>query len=161
MALNAYLKLRSAVQGDILGSVTRAGHEGKIEVVAVSHALRSPRDGATGQPSGKRQHEPLRITKEIDRATPPLYNALARNEVISEALLEFFRPGAGGQEEQHYKIEFWNAYVSAIDFTMPNNRDPELTPRESYEVVSFVYQKIQWTWTDGSMIAQDDWQAPN
>jgi type VI secretion system secreted protein Hcp len=76
-------------------------------------------------------------------------------------VLEFFRPGTSGQEEQHYKIEFWNAFVSAIDFTMPNNRQPDLESRESFEIVAFVYQKIQWTWTDGSIVAQDDWYSPN
>ena len=160
VALNAYLKLRGTVQGDILGSVTRAGHEGKIEVIAVSHALKSPRDVATGQASGKREHQALRVTKEIDRATPRLYSALVRNESLSEGVLEFFRPGSGGQDDQYYKIEFWNAFVSGIDFTMPNNQDPSLVERESFEVVSFVYQRILWTWTDGTIVAQDDWLAP-
>lgn len=64
-------------------------------------------------------------------------------------MLEFFRPGASGQEEQHYKLELWNVLVSAIDFAMPNNRQPDLESRESYEIVAFIYQKIRWTWMDG------------
>jgi len=26
--------------------------------------------------------------------------------------------------------------------------------------VSFVYQKIIWTWTDGGITAEDDWESP-
>jgi len=157
VALSAYLKLRSTVQGDILGSVTRAGREGKIEIIAVNHGLTSQRDLGTGQARGKREHKPIQVTKEVDRSTPRLYQALTRNELISEAVLEFYRPGQSAQEEQYYKVEFWNVLVSAIDFTMPNNREPDLESRESYEVVAFVYQKIRWTWTDGSVVAEDDW----
>lgn len=50
-------------------------------------------------------------------------------------------------------------FVSAIDFTMPNNRQPDLESRESFEVVSLVYQKIRWTWMDGSILAEDVWDA--
>ncbi len=37
MALNAYLKLTGQKQGDIKGSVTQKGREGKIMVIAASH----------------------------------------------------------------------------------------------------------------------------
>jgi type VI secretion system secreted protein Hcp len=28
------------------------------------------------------------------------------------------------------------------------------------ETISFTYQKIEWTWVDGGITAQDDWEAP-
>jgi type VI secretion system secreted protein Hcp len=28
------------------------------------------------------------------------------------------------------------------------------------ETWSFTYQKITWTWLDGGITAQDDWEAP-
>jgi hypothetical protein len=33
----------------------------------------SPRDSASGLPTGKRQHKPLTITKELDRSSPLLF----------------------------------------------------------------------------------------
>jgi type VI secretion system secreted protein Hcp len=29
-----------------------------------------------------------------------------------------------------------------------------------YEEVAFTYQKIEWTWNDGGIMAMDDWEAP-
>lgn len=76
MALNAYLKLKGQKQGDVKGSVTQKGRENKIMVIAVSHEVVSPRDMASGLPSGKRQHKPFLVTKELDKSSPLLYKAL-------------------------------------------------------------------------------------
>ncbi len=156
MALNAYLKLRGQRQGDILGSVTQAGQAGKIMVFAVEHGVSAPRDPASGLPTGKRAHAPIKLTKEIDRSTPKLYDALVNNESLLEWELQFWRPGAG-QEEQHYTVRLSNGAIAAIDFRMPDNKDPNLTNLESYEVVSFVYQRIRWEWTDGAVTFEDAW----
>ena len=84
MALNAYLRLKGAKQGVIQGSSTQRGQEGKIVVVASNHEIIVPRDAATGLATGKRQHAPIIITKEIDKASPLLYTALVTNEQITE-----------------------------------------------------------------------------
>ena len=72
MALNAYLSLKGQKQGQIKGSVTQKGREGKIMVIAYSHEIVSPRDTASELPTGKRMHKPLVITKELDKSTPLL-----------------------------------------------------------------------------------------
>ena len=70
MALNAYLKLTGQKQSDIKGSVTQKGREGKIMVIAASHEIISSRDAASELATGKRQHKPFTITKELDKSTP-------------------------------------------------------------------------------------------
>src|ERR1044072_110634 len=95
MALNAYLTLKGAKQGDIKGSVTQKGREGKIAVIAVSHEIVSPRDSASGLPTGKRQHKPPVVTKELDKASPPRHPGLASNESLTSVRLDFFSPKAG------------------------------------------------------------------
>ena len=70
MALNAHLKLVGQKQGQIKGSVTQKGREDSILVHAYSHEILFPHDLATGQSSGKRQHKPLVIVKDVDRSTP-------------------------------------------------------------------------------------------
>src|ERR1043165_4020450 len=94
MALNAYLTLKGQKQGNINGSVTQKGHENQIMVIAVSHEVVSPRDAASGLPTGKRQHKPLVITKEIDKATPLLYKALVTNETLTSFVLNFYQPSS-------------------------------------------------------------------
>jgi len=169
MALQAFLKLKGVTQGDIYGSITQKGRENSIGVIEVRHSIMSPRDPATGLPSGKRQHKPFVITKELDKSTPLLYNALVNNECISEWELKFYTPGTAasknvGKEQNHYTVKLINATVASIDFFMDNTRrPPDGKDVPEYEKVAFTYQKIVWSYDDGdgARQADDDWETPN
>ncbi|KYF50822.1 Hcp family type VI secretion system effector [Sorangium sp. So ce854] len=168
MALQAHLTLKGVTQGPIDGSVTQKGREKSIAIIAVQHQIVSPRDPATGMPSGKRQHKPFVITKELDKATPLLYNALVNNESISEWTLKFYTPGTQaakniGKEQNHYTVKLTNATVASIDFYMENTRRPDGREIPEYEKIAFTYQKIEWSYDDGdgARQADDDWEAPN
>jgi type VI secretion system secreted protein Hcp len=159
MALNAYLRMKGQRTGDFKGSVTQKGREGRIMVIAASHELASPRDPASGMATGKRQHKPFSITKEVDRSSPLLYSALVTNENIAEWELQFWRPAQTGAETQYFTIALTDANVVSMDLVMPNNKHPDLQRLETYEEVTFSYQRIQWTWMDGGITATDDWTA--
>lgn len=159
MALNAYLRLKGQKQGDIKGSVTQKGREGKIMVIASNHSIVSPRDAASGLPTGKRMHKPFVITKEVDKSTPLLYNALVNNENIVEWELQFWQPSTTGAEVQHYTVKLANASIASIEFHMPNNKDAQLMKFVEYEEVAFTYQKIEWIWVNGGITAMDSWEA--
>src|SRR4029079_5473759 len=122
MALNAYLRLKGQKQGDIKGSVIQKTREDTIMVIAVSPSIISPRDAASGLPTGKRMHKPFVITKELDKASPLLYNVLVNNENIPEFELQFWRPSASGAEQQHYTIKLTDANIASITFRMANNK---------------------------------------
>ena len=165
MALNAYLKLKGQKQGEIKGSVTQKGRENKIMVIAVSHEIVSPRDPASGLPTGKRMHKPFVITKELDKSSPLLYNMLVNNENIPEWELQHWTPqlkaaSGSGVEVQHYTVKLVNANIANIAFRALNNKNPELMKYAEYEEISFTYQKIIWTWMDGGITAEDDWESP-
>lgn len=165
MALNAYLRMKGQKQGEIKGSITQKGREGTMMVIAYSHEIVSPRDPASGLPTGKRMHKPLMIMKELDKATPLLYNILCHNENIPTWKLQFWTPqikamSGAGAEVQHYTIELENANIASIEQHMLNNKDPLLTKYVEYEKIFFTYQKITWTWMDGGITAIDDWEAP-
>jgi type VI secretion system secreted protein Hcp len=158
VALNAYLRLVGQKSGKIQGSVTMKGREGTIAVIAASHELVSPRDAATGLPTGKRQHAPLTITKELDRSTPVLRTALVGNETLSAFELQFFTIDPKTRAEtQYFTIKLTDASISAIDMTMPNNKHADLAALETFEDVAFTYRKIEWDWVDPSLAAMDDW----
>ncbi len=160
MALNAYLKLTGQKSGQVKGAVTQKGREDSIMVIAVEHEVISPRDAASGLPTGKRQHKPLFITKEVDKSSPVLYNILVNNENITEWTLQFWQPSSAGREQQHYTIKLTNANIAGIRFVMLNNKYPENMQHKECEHISFTYQKIEWTWTDGGITAEDDWESP-
>ena len=157
MALNAYMRITSDTQGEIKGSVTQAGREDSMMVIGFSHEVESPRDASSGLPTGKRQHKPLTITKEIDKATPLLMKALTNNENLSEVTIQFWEPSRSGKETQFYTIELRNASICEIRQEMLNNKYPENMQHKEREHVSFVYQKITWTYMDGGITASDDW----
>ncbi len=52
-----------------------------------TRAVTSPRDAASGLPTGKRQHKPFVITKELDKASPLLAKAAAGGTLIPRATL--------------------------------------------------------------------------
>ena len=160
MALNAYLSLKGQKQGDIKGSVTQKGREGKIQVIAVSHDIVSPRDAASGLPTGKRMHKPFVITKELDKSSPLLYNVLVNNEQVTNWELQHWTPSATGAEKQHYTVKLTNATIASIAFRMANNKHPDLMKYTENEEISFTYQKIEWVWVKGGITAMDDWESP-
>ncbi|QGY44013.1 type VI secretion system tube protein Hcp [Maribellus comscasis] len=157
MALNAYMRLTGQTQGEIKGSVTQAGREDSIMVVEFHHEVESPVDAASGLPTGKRQHKPLVVTKEIDKSTPLLLNALTNNENITEMELRFWQPSRSGQEIQYYTIELKNARIVNIGQEMLNNQYPENMRHQVREQIAFVYQKIIWTFEDAGITAEDNW----
>ncbi|HVK70807.1 MAG TPA: type VI secretion system tube protein TssD, partial [Polyangium sp.] len=165
MALNAYLRLKGQKQGEIKGSVTQKGRENSIMIIAVSHEIMSPRDPASGLPTGKRMHKPFIVTKELDKASPLLYSSLVNNENISEWELKHYTPQVKAQqgvgtEVNHYTVRLINANIASVNFRMPNNRNPDLMKYAEYEEIAFTYQKIIWTWNEGGITAEDDWETP-
>jgi type VI secretion system secreted protein Hcp len=160
MALQAHLKLKGQKQGQIDGDCTMKGREKTIEVIAVSHSVISPRDAASGMPTGKRQHKPYQITMQNGSQTPMLYYALVNNEMITEWTLQYYRPSPSGAEEQYYTVALGQASIASIDFKMANVKHPELTRFTEYLDVAFTYEKITWTHNKPQKQSEDDWNVP-
>jgi type VI secretion system secreted protein Hcp len=164
MAMQGYVDIVGTKSGHIDGSITQKGREKKVGVIAVSHSIVSPRDPQSGLPTGQRMHKPMVITKELDMATPLLYNVLCTNENLSKVTIFFWSPqksvatGGTGSEFQHFTIELVNANIASIDYRMANIRHPDLVKFTEYEEIALTYQKITWTWNDGGKTASDDWE---
>jgi type VI secretion system secreted protein Hcp len=115
----------------------------KIAVIAVSHEIVSPRDPASGLPTGKRQHKPFTITIQYGPTTPKFINALVSNENLTSVLIGLLRNGS---------------VVATTKLTNASVSDYVETDQSVQ--LSFTYQKITWTWVDGGITASDDWEAP-
>jgi type VI secretion system secreted protein Hcp len=165
MALNAYLTLKGQKQGAINGSVTQKGHENTIAVHAYSNTISSPRDLASGLPTGKRMHQPISILKDTDKSSPLLWSALVNNENLLTWQLQFLTPTVTGPnpgiEKLIYTITLTNANIASIREFMLDNEDPTKLNYPLREEITFTYQKIQWTWADGGITASDDWESPS
>ena len=159
----AYMTVKGQKQGLIQGSITQKGREGKIGVIATDHVVIVPTDAASGQPTGKRMHKPILITKEVDKSSPLLHNAQDMNENLPEVQIQYWMPRrdamGAGSEYQYYTVTLTNARIVSLRQVMPNMRNPELLKFAAYEEVALAYQKITWTWNDGGITASDDWEA--
>ena len=165
MSLMTYAYLVGQKAGDVHGSITQKGRENSIGVIAVSHQIVSPRDPQSGLPTGQRQHKAWVFTKELDKSTPILYSILCNNENITSATFRFWTPqikasSGVGSEVQHFTVVLTNANIASIDFRQPNIRHPDLAKFAEYENISFTYEKITWTWTQGGIESEDSWAAP-
>jgi len=166
MALSTYMTLKGLKQGKIEGSCEQDNRKGSIIVIATNHEIMSPRDIESGLATGKRQHKPLVITKELDKSTPLLYVALTSNENLTDVELKYYRPqiramGGIGLEVNHFNIKLTNATITSIRMLMPNNKHQELKQFETYEEVAFTYEKIEWTWVEGGITGWDSWIHPD
>jgi type VI secretion system secreted protein Hcp len=154
-ALNAYMKITRADGSILEGEVTQPGRERMILVHEVTHQVVQPVDTATGLPSGKRQHKPFVITKSVDKSTPLFFQALVQNETLRSVEIFFWRPDQQGREVNYFKVTLTNAIITSSAMKLPSTLDPTAS-QPLAEEISFVYQKITWTYTDGNITAEDD-----
>lgn len=147
-----YMKVEGTKQGEFKGSVTRNGSRW-IEISSFSYAVKPPLDAATGQASGKRQHKPIVIHKNIDTASPQLLQACTTNEALKEVVFQVTRTGAGGKEQLYETVTLTNAHIPSakkIGGKGTKNKNEE-------EEIEFTFQKIVMTDANGKVTASDDW----
>ncbi|MCB9838252.1 MAG: type VI secretion system tube protein Hcp [Phycisphaeraceae bacterium] len=133
---------------------------GPITVLGFSHSISTPRDSASGLPTGRRQHKPFTITKPIDKSTPLLMNALVRNdvfEVIEISSADALFPRGIDVPAGPIRYALVGARVASVSpFTRGMGPDAVVY----MEQVEIVYDRIIVTWEDGGITAQDDWEEP-
>ncbi|AET90708.1 hcp protein [Burkholderia sp. YI23] len=142
------------------GSNKVQGHEGKILVQAVDHTIEIPKSPQTGLPTGKRVHGAMTITKEIDKSSPKLFQALTSGEQMKDVSLEFYRVSPKGTEEKYYTVKLSNAILTNMKSWTPNALDPNNKQIGHMEDLAFTYEKISWTYEPDGIEAEDSWLAP-
>ena len=120
------------------------------EVYEYEHKIYSPIDLNTGAVQGSRVHGKLRITKPVDTATAPLYQALCQGDSLDEFVLHFFRVNdADGGLEEYWTITMTNVKVASIEPGLPNVKDERLLNVPLMEDVELLYESIEWKHSDG------------
>ncbi len=159
MAETVHLYLKANGK-DIKGDSTQVslGRENSIECVAYEQSVKTARESGTGMMTGRRQYEPLRIVKRIDKASPLIMKALTGNENI-DGVFKFFRPNptGDGTTEQFYTVEIKKGNVASVRELVNSTLDPELVHNPPLEEVTFVFRDIKWTYTNGGITHEDTW----
>ena len=169
MALQAWIAVKGAKQGQFKGESTVAARRGKwMAVLAFTMGVNSPRDPATGQATGKRQYQPVTIVKAWGAASPQGLAACTTNEVLTEVDLEFIRPSPTGQEVVYQTVRLTNASLSQIARFTGRPDGSEDTPSSGHtgtavmmelERWAFTFQKIEIHDNDGNTSFTDSWSA--
>ena len=160
MAETTHLYLK-ANGSDIQGESTQhdLGRENSIECLYYEQSVQTAREASSGMATGRRQYNPLIIRKRIDKSTPLISKALRTNQVI-EATWKFFRPNptGDGTTEQYYTVAIKNGRVASVKQYSPDALvTGAMSAAPDMEEVSFVFNTITWTYTNGGITDMDEW----
>jgi len=144
---------------NIVGESSDPKRPGYCDVSQWSWGIVSPRDHASGLPTGKRQHKPFTITKPIDKASPLLFKACCNGTHIPEVKMELMRPSPTGGMEMYAVITLTDVTVASFQIagTPDGTRAGETT---EYESISLTYQKIEFLYVNGGVEHEDSWRTP-
>ncbi|MBF0469847.1 MAG: type VI secretion system tube protein Hcp [Gammaproteobacteria bacterium] len=153
-----YLELNGTTSGEIKGGATREDRLDSIEFFHYQHRVEMTTGNQHGLPLGIRVHRPLTILKEVDISSPRLMQLLCTEERISDATFSWYLPNSSGLQELYYRIRLENAFINRVEPEMPNPDHPQWAAMAMMERVSFIYEKISWSWgADGSVEFEDEW----
>ncbi|MGD0676368.1 MAG: type VI secretion system tube protein TssD [Polyangiaceae bacterium] len=167
MAYQAHISIKGTTQGQFKGEGIQDSRKDKwIPVLSFSNEVQSPRDLATGYPSGKRQWSPVKIVKEWGAASPQGLAACVTNETLTEVNIEFTKTKDSGEEYVYQKIKLTNATVAAVRRFTGNSETGETTSRHAsahdtleLEEWALTFSKIELDDIDGQTSFMDDWRA--
>jgi type VI secretion system secreted protein Hcp len=120
MAFNAYMTFKGQKQGKLIGNSKKASNSEKLAIIEFKFGLETPFEGGSGQPKGARKHKPIVIVREVDEASPLLWQALCTNESFEFAELSFARPGGGGKSGPVQIVRLTNGIIRSITHS-PNS----------------------------------------
>jgi type VI secretion system secreted protein Hcp len=157
----AFVSIEGQKTGTFKGSATAEGNEGKIECIGFRFLMSVPHDPESGRASGKRQHSPVVLIKNIDYSTPQLLQAAVTGEVLKSVVIEFYKKASDGRQQLYYRVTLSNASVSQISQyggTAQGDGGYNLNNTgNTYEEISVTYQNIQFEHVIGNTAASDDW----
>jgi type VI secretion system secreted protein Hcp len=157
MPIPAYAWFKDDSGGDVAGSVTISGREGSSEVMEFLHDVHIPTDLNSGRTTGVRVHQPVKLVKSFDSASPLLYQACCQGKTLKEVEIKWYSIDDTGAEKEYFTHKLENAKVASVRAIMPNTKDPDKERYVHLEEVSLVYEKITWKFVEGNKEFQDDW----
>jgi len=118
-----YVTVKGVKQGQFKGEGAAAASN-RITCIGFDYEIKSPRDAATGQSSGKRQHGTIRIIKEWGASSPLFHKALTGNEALASVEFQFTKVDPKtGQQFMFQTITLSNATVAEIRQYISTNTD--------------------------------------
>ncbi|MDR9750222.1 Hcp family type VI secretion system effector [Pseudomonas sp. SZMC_28357] len=145
MANYGYMTIKGKAQGLIsagcstqasIGNKCQLGHTDEIMVLSYSHNMANI--GNINKPT----HNPIVITKNVDKSSPLLAQALSTQEELN-CSISFYRISSFGFQEKFFTVEIEGGVIADLTLDMPhvilqNDTEPQ-------EHVAIRYREITWT----------------
>jgi len=139
-------------------------------LLSFSFGSQRPLGAASGLPSGKRQHNPIVVTKQKDSASPLIFRACCTNETLRSIVISLLQndvKGSGGRETPFATITLTDASISkyktfhGLQGSFSNNPRHTSTTAHTNETEEFelTFSKITFLNLLRSKGASDDWSA--
>lgn len=147
--VHLYLKINGAdVQGE--SSQTSLGRENSIECIYYENTTASDKDAArrqAGLTAGAPSGNTIIIRKRIDKSSPLLIQAVAKNQTAL-GTFKFFRPNptGDGTTQQFYTVEFEKGRVESVKQYVPDTISPATSTEPPMEEVIFSYTGISYSY---------------
>jgi type VI secretion system secreted protein Hcp len=139
----------------INGESTDEKHKDWIEIHSFEFSMAVPGSATgTSRTRGDVVANDIFITKSVDKSTPKLMEALTRNTVIGEVIIEVVRPT--GDKDTFYRYKLTNVLVTSYQ------SGGEATGLTVGDVLSLNFEEIKVTYTEfdestGSMKGNIEW----
>jgi type VI secretion system secreted protein Hcp len=150
-AVQIFASIEGTKTGKFKGDSKLKAHADETVVLTYGYGVVSPRDAASGLPTGKRMHKPLVITKEIGAASPQILNALSTNENLKTVVVNFWKTDPKTGPLNTYRVTLTNGSVSEVRQYTANGG--------ALEDVSFTFQRIRQEDLVAKTVWEDSWEA--
>jgi type VI secretion system Hcp family effector len=166
-----YFQATTKTQGKILGTCPEKGFEKTTVCYAVDFGGMVPRDPATGQPTGKRRYQPIKLVTKLEESCVFWLVAFVRNEEITDALIQFPVKDSAQGKVPYLKIKISSGFFSTCRIIAPDTLDAanqhrhhfcevEIVARK-WEVTTCAYKEAGNVDHRGGITAEDNWdQGP-
>jgi type VI secretion system Hcp family effector len=122
-------------------------------------AVNPPKDQATGQTSGKRQHEPLTIVTQVDASASLLTHAYLTKNPLGTVVVELVGPPSSGTGHAGSKLTLHDVLVSQLVKYV--GKHPGHGKTTELVEVTLTFQKIEHSGAKGGLSGCDDWTNKN
>ncbi|QQZ42797.1 Hcp family type VI secretion system effector [Pseudomonas sp. SK3(2021)] len=157
MANHGYMTITGKTQGlisagcstqDSIGNKCQAGHTDEIMVLSYSHNMINIEN------INKPTHSPVTITKNVDKSSPLIAQALSSREEIN-CIINFYRVSSLGMQEKFYSVSISGGVIADLTLEMPhallqNDAEPQ-------EHVAIRYREITWTHHSAGTSGHSTW----
>ena len=151
-----YVAVKGQTQGPFHTEVEHHGRKYSFAAHSLEYALIVPRDAATGQTTGQRQHRPVTVIRDWGAASPQLFQALVSNEGLETVEFDCYGISKDGKEQLVHKVKLTNA--SVCSFRQVGNASAgakKAGTSGDLETVAFAFEKIEHLSPKGTEMGSD------